>query len=150
MTNQHTPATQNESTDHPISDYYDDIKKSEIAGYEMGIKKARTALFVTAALIFAGELITVSMAGLPISSTVLVIALVEAGIFVGLALWTKTKPYTAIITGLIIFVGLWVLAIIIAGAMGAVGGIVVRIIIIFYLAGALKHAKAWEQAKKSH
>ena len=145
--NQQTPTETNQ--EHPISDYFEGVRKLEIEGYETGIKKARTALFVTAALIFAGELIGVAIAGLPITPQLLGIAVVEAGIFVALAFWTKTKPYSAIITGLIVFIALWAAAIAVLGARGAVSGIIVRIIILYYLISAMKPAKAWEQAKKS-
>ena len=143
------PPAEAKTEEHPIADYYDGVRQLEMKGYESGIKNARTALFVTAALIFAGELITVSIAGLPITAMVLGIALIEAGIFVGLALWTKTKPYSAIMTGIVIFIGIWILAFVVSGAMGAISGILARIIILSYLISAVKPAKAWEQAKKS-
>lgn len=140
---QGTPQSEN-----PIADYYEGARQLEIQGYETGIKKARTALFVTAALILAGELITASMQNIPLTPLLIGIAVFEAAIFVGLAFWTKTKPYTAIILGLIIFIGFWVLAILTSGFRGAIGGIIVRVIIISYLVSSLKHAKAWEEAKK--
>lgn len=146
----------NENTTHEttgneneISDYYEGLKQLEIQGYETGVKKARTALFVTAGLLFVGELISVVLAGLTLTPLLIGIALIESGIFVGLAFWTKTRPYTAIIVGLVIFVGLWILAIIASGFMGAIGGIIVRLIIISYLTRALKPAKAWEDARKN-
>jgi multisubunit Na+/H+ antiporter MnhE subunit len=39
-----------------------------------------------------------------ISVSVFIIALIESGIFVALAVWTKKKPYTAIVAGLITFI----------------------------------------------
>ena len=150
------PEDPNENTTHQttgneneISDYYDGLKQMEMQGYETGVKKARTALFVTAGLLFVGELISVGLRGLTVTPLLIGIALIESGIFVGLAFWTKTKPYTAIIVGLVIFIGLWILAIIGSGVMGAIGGIIVRIIIISYLISALKPAKAWEDARKN-
>jgi len=139
-----TPGNGNE-----ISDYYDGLKQLEMQGYETGVKKARTALFVTAGLLFVGELISVALTGLTLTPLLIGIALIESGVFVGLAFWTKTKPYTAIIVGLVIFIGLWILAIIGSGFMGAIGGIIVKIIIISYLISALKPAKAWEDARKN-
>ena len=148
------PEDPNENSIHQtpgneISDYYDGLKQLEMQGYETGVKKARTALFVTAGLLFVGELISVSLTGLTLTPALIGIALIESGIFVGLAFWTKTKPYTAIIVGLVIFIGLWILAIIASGFMGAIGGIIIRIIIISYLISALKPAKAWEDARKN-
>jgi len=144
-----SPAGPSSQEKSEIADYYDGLKQLEMHGYETGVKKARTALFVTAVLIFAGELISVAMTGLPLTGLVIGIALIEAGIFVGLAFWTKTKPHMAIIAGLIVFVGLWLLAIALSGFQAAYSGIIVRIIIIGYLISALKPAKAWEDAKKN-
>lgn len=135
--------------EHAIADYYEDVKKLEMQGYETGIKKARTALFVTAALLLIGEVISVSAAGLAWTPLLIGIVAVEVGIFIALAFWTRTQPYTAIVVGLIVFVLYWVLGIILNGPEAAVKGIVVKIIIIVNLAQAIKPAKAWQDMKKS-
>jgi len=140
---------QNTGTENEIADYYDGLKQLELQGYEAGVRKARNALFVTAVLTFIGELISIELTGLTFTPVLVGIALVEAAIFVGLALWTKKKPYTAIIIGLAVFIGLWILAIVGSGFRGAIGGIIVRIIIISYLISALKPARAWEGAKRN-
>jgi hypothetical protein len=132
-----------------IADYVDGVKKMEMAGYETGIKKARTALYVTAAAVFIGEMLSVSMANAQITPLVILIALIESGIFVGLAIWTKTKPYSAIIVGLVVFILMWIVAISIVGGKAAYSGIILRVIIISYLVSALKPAKAWEDMKKT-
>ena len=54
-----------------------------------------------------------------------------------------------IIVGLIIFIGLWVLAIATTGGRAAYSGIIVRIIILSVLISALKPAREWEQLKKN-
>ena len=149
MSENQQPPVEPRTEQHPIADYYDGVRQLEIQGYESGIKKARTALFVTAALVFAGEMIAAAIANIPITALVIGIALIEAGIFVGLAFWTKTRPYSAIMTGIVIFIGFWIFAIVVSGFTGAVSGILVRIIILSYLISAVKPAKAWEQAKKS-
>lgn len=141
-------AHQTPSNENEIADYYNALKKLEMQGHETGVRKARTALFATAGLLFVGELISGALTGLTQMPLLIAIALIEAGIFIGLGFWTKTKPFTAIIVGLAIFIGLWILAIVGSGFRGAVGGIVVRIIIISYLISALKPAKAWEYAKR--
>jgi len=149
MSENPNPDNQQPPAENEIADYYDGVKKLEMEGYETGIKKARNALFVTAAVIFIGELVSAGVSGIEITPLLIGIALFEAGIFVGLGFWTKTKPYTAIIVGLIIFILMWVLAIAVTGGRAAYSGIIVRIIIISYLVSALKHAKAWEELKKN-
>jgi hypothetical protein len=81
--------------------------------------------------------------------TVIGVVALESVFFVGLGLWTRRKPYTAIMIGIFVFVGLWALAIISSGFKAAIGGIVVRIIIIAYLIKALKPAKDWEEGKRN-
>jgi hypothetical protein len=144
--NQNDPAPKSE---HEIADYYDGVKKLEIQGYETGIKKARTALFVTAGLLFVWEMISASTIDFAFTPLMIGIIVFEVGIFIALALWTKTKPFTAIITGLIIFLLLWGASIALIGGKAVYSGIIVKVIIIVNLVSALKPAKAWEDAKKN-
>ncbi len=144
--NQNEPAPKSE---HEIADYYDGVKKLEIQGYETGIKKAKTALFVTAGLLLLGEIISASAMDFSFTPLMIGIIVFEVGIFIALALWTKTKPFTAIITGLIIFLLIWVAGIVLIGGKAVYSGIIVKIIIIVNLVSALKPAKAWEDAKKN-
>ncbi|MCY7311233.1 MAG: hypothetical protein LH619_10685 [Chitinophagaceae bacterium] len=136
-------------SENEIADYYDGVKKLEIKGYETGIKKARTALFVTAGLLLLGEIISGSTIDFAFTPLMIGIIVFEVGIFIALALWTKTKPYTAIITGIIIFILLWGASIVVLGGKAVYSGIIVKIIIIVNLISALKPAKAWEDAKKN-
>ena len=144
--NQNDPTP--EKSEHEIADYYEGMKKLELDGYQTGIKKARNALFVTAALLLVGEIISAASSGLPVTPLLIGIVVIEVGAFVGLAFWTKTKPFTAIITGLILFVLLWVVAVVYVSPDAAYKGIIIRIIIIVNLVTAIKPAKAWEDAKK--
>ncbi len=136
-------------SEHEIADYYDGVKKIEIQGYETGIKKARTALFITAGLLLLGEIITASSIDFAFTPMMIGVIVFEVGIFIALALWTKTKPYTAIITGLIVFLLIWVAGIVVIGDKAIYSGIIVKVIIIVNLITALKPAKAWEDAKKN-
>lgn len=140
-----------EQTSQPenvISDYYDGMKKMEMEGYESGIKKARNALFVTAGLFLFWEIIALARYPGPVPSLTYLIIAVEVGTFIALGLWTKTKPYTAIVVGLVVFVLLWIAAIALAGGQAVYSGIIVRVIILVNLISALKPAKAWEDLKK--
>jgi hypothetical protein len=146
--NTNTPP-QEEQKEDVISNYYEGVKELEIQGYETGIKKARNALFVTAGLLLLGEIIAASSIGMELTPLAIGIIVFEVGIFIGLALWTKSKPFSAIIIGLIIFILLWIASIAVNGFSAAYSGIIVRIIIIVNLVSAIKYAKAWEDAKKN-
>ena len=135
--------------ENEISDYYEGVKKLEMQGHESVIKKARNALFVAAGSLLLGEVISASTSGLGFTPLTIAIIVGEVAVFVGLGLWTKTKPFTAIIIGLIIYILLWILVIATADVKAAVSGIIIRIAIIGYLISAIKPAKAWEDAKKS-
>jgi hypothetical protein len=139
-----------EKKEDVIADYYESVKQLEIEGHETGIKKARNALFITAGLLLLGEIISAGSSGMELTPLAIAIIVVEVGIFIALAFWTKTKPYSAIIVGLIVFILLWVASIALIGVKAAYSGIIIRIIIIVNLVSALKHAKAWEDAKKNN
>ena len=150
-----TPVPPN--TENPISDYADELKQLEIQSYETGVKKARNALFWTGGLFFAWEMIGMMQADAGFDPLIFGFALVEAGIFVALALWTKKKPHTAVVTGLIVFIGFIILSVIFNGiAEGSegvmkalIGGIVVKIIILVTLFKALSDASALQKAKEN-
>lgn len=145
---QNQPTSNTENKDE-ITEYYEGVKQLEIQGYETGIRKARTALFVTAGLVFISEIIAALAADVPLSLLFWAIVIFESGIFVALGLWTKTKPYAAVLTGLILFILLWITAIMLSGFKAAYGGIIFKIAVIFYLSRAITPAKAWEEAKKN-
>ena len=131
-----------------IADYYDNMKELEKIGYESGIRKARNALLVTAGLLLLGEIIAASAAGVEVTPLLIGIIAVEVGVFVALAFWTKKKPFSAIIIGIILFVLLWGLSVYLAEGVSKASGLVVRIIILVNLVQALKPAKAWEDLHK--
>jgi Flp pilus assembly protein TadB len=149
MSENQNPGEEQKPAENEIADYYDGVKKLEMEGHETGIKKARNALFITAALLLVGEIISMSQSGLEWTPLAIAIVAIEVGIFIALGLWTKTKPYTAIIVGLIVFIGLWIWALSIIGFDQIARGILMRIIIISVLISALKPAKAWEDLKKN-
>jgi hypothetical protein len=82
---------------------------------------------------------------------------VEAGIFVALALWTKRKPYSAAVCGIIAFIGIYALAFagnLIASDLGTavkslLGGFIFKIIVLVTLFQALKNAKAVQNHNNS-
>ena len=153
-----TPETNNTNPPEQdvIANYANDLKQFEIEGYERAVKKARTALFIAAGLIFLSEMIGMYRLYDGFDPLIFGIAVIEAGIFVGLALWTKTKPYTAVLTGLIVFIGFIILSVVVNGMTdGGMGvgkaifsGIIFKVIILVNLISPLKDAKALQEAKK--
>ncbi len=149
MADNENPGDLKKPSENEIADYYDDVKKLEMKGHENGIKKARTALFATAVLLLIGEIITANAIGAEFTPLLIGIIAIEVGVFVALALWTKTKPFTAIVVGLILFILYWVLGIALNGGEGIYKGALIKVIIIVLLASALKPARDWERLKKN-
>ena len=136
-----------------IADYTEEITQIRMEGNQMAVRKARNALFWAGGLIFFWEMVAMYRLGLGFDPTVFAFALVEGGIFVALAFWTKTKPYTAVVTGLIAFCLMILLTVIINGMddgadgviKGLFSGILVRVIIIVNLVRPLKDAKELQE-----
>ena len=154
MTNENKGNT--DQQENVIADYANELKQIEMEGYELAVRKARNALFWAGGLVFLGEMISMFRQDLGFQPLLFIIALAEAGIFIGLAFWTKKKPYTAVISGLIAFIGIILFSVIINGMVeGSAGvlkaifsGIIVKVIILVNLILPLKDAKALQEARK--
>jgi hypothetical protein len=152
-------STENDSPDQQkdiIADYANEIQQIQNEGNERSVRRARNALFWAGGLIFLGEMIAMFTSTTGFDPLIFTIGLFEGGIFIALALWTKKKPYTAIVTGFIVFVSFIIISMIIsamddgaAGAMKAlVSGAIVKVLIIINLIRPIRDAKALQEAKK--
>ena len=142
--------------EHVIAEYANELRKSEMEGLEMVVKKARNALFWAGGLIAFWELFAMYRAGFGFEPLDVTLALIIGGIFVALAFWTKKKPYTAVVCGLIWFICIILLTVITNGiAEGSSGvfkaivsGIIIKVIILVNLIRPLGEAKALQEAMK--
>jgi len=95
--NSQNPAPEEQES---LTDYVEGLEQIEREGYQQTVKKARNALFITAGLVALGELINSTglfkIADTPVIIVTLAIIAVEVGVFLGLAFFTKKKPYTAV------------------------------------------------------
>lgn len=139
-----------------ISDYANEVRQMDLEYAQSSIRKARNALFFAGAMVFVSEMLIVFREGYGFTWYLLLIALVEGGIFVALALWTRKKPYTAVIGGLIAFIGIVLLAVAVnaytdglaGGIKALVGGFIFKIFILVALFRALSDAKSVQAAQK--
>lgn len=152
--------TTNENPDQQkdvIADYANEIQQIHLEGNERSVRRARNALFWAGGLIFFWEMVAMFRAT-GFDPLIFTIALIEGGIFIGLAFWTRKKPYTAILTGLIVFIAFIALSILIYGmAEGGVGilkalfsGIVVKVIILVNLILPIKDAKELQESRNNN
>ena len=119
-----------------------------LEGYDKSIKNARLALFAVAGLqLIFGTIIGVSQDSDTAIYTV-IISIIVAAIFIGLGLWTKSKPYTAIVTGLIVFVSLHLIEAIFDSST-IKNGIIMKIVVIVYLVKSINDAKEAQEMKKN-
>jgi len=118
-------------------------------GYDKPVRNARIILFIVAAMqLFA---LTYSLGNLPDDAKVIFIAIdvFIAGIFIGLAFWTKRKPYTAILTALIFYCSLLILDGILNPATIMQGFILklITIILLIVAIGNSKDVQRWYDIK---
>ncbi len=141
-----------------VADDLEGIRQIEMEGYALAVKKARNALYWTACLLFVSETINWYNTGHQFDPLLLIIVFVEVGLFAGLALWTKKKPYNAVVSGLCAFIGIILLSAVLAGMQEGVGGfftamlrgLIFKIIIIIMLANSFSDARALQTAMEEN
>jgi Na+-transporting NADH:ubiquinone oxidoreductase subunit NqrD len=138
---------ENKETEDVVSDYYDGYQQLQLQSAETKIRKSRNTLFVVAGFTLIGNLIVLGGTN-ALDSTTVIIVLVMTGIFAGLGFMTKKQPMAAIIIGLVLYVGLWILDIIINGTERLKSGLLIKGIIIYFLVSGLKHAREAERIRR--
>jgi hypothetical protein len=114
--------------------------------YEKHVKNARTALYVTSALIVLGGLLSTYMSPSYMILDIWIEVVVMAGAFFVLAMWSNTKPFTALLVGFILYVVYQLLIMIVEPSM--IGrGLIVKIIIAVYLVRGMNNAREAQQWK---
>jgi hypothetical protein len=109
-------------------------------GYDKHIRNARIILYVLAGLTFLSIYSLVPFDENPIKIFIAIFIAVFGGIFIALALWSKKKPYNAILTALILFVSMEVLAAV-AQPSSLWQGWLLKVAVIVLLALGLRNAK---------
>jgi len=118
-------------------------------GYDKHIRQARNVLFVAAGIILLNAIILFK--DYPFDLEVMwldyLIWVAYIGGFIALALWTKKKPYYAIIGGLIL-IGIFILINALIEPSTIFGGIIFKIAVIVFLIKGLGDAKEAQQMKE--
>jgi hypothetical protein len=142
---------------HSIADQIEEIKRQDLSGNWVAVGKARRMMFWIAVLLFIGEMMGMYEQFDGFDTGVFMIALLEAAAFIMIGIWTKKKPYTAVMTGLIIFVVMLIFSAYQGLEMGAregiakslVSGALVKLIIFVTLIKAVNDARELQKAQKS-
>lgn len=149
MSNELTPKQGLPQAEEPSNEQETIFSKEEFSmeGYDKNIRNARTALFVVSAIQLIAAIITGSTQGGDVGLFSFIFMAAVAVVFFLLALWSKKKPYTAILVALILYVGLLVV-----DAMfdpeTIFKGLVMKVIIIVYLARSINDAREAQNAMK--
>ena len=139
-----------------IADYANSVQQIEIEANERSVRKARNALFWAGGLIVFWEMFAMFRSPEGFDPISIAFAVVIGGAFIALGVWTKKKPYSAIMTGLVVFIAYLALVIVanslIEGSAGflkaLLGGIIVKVIILVNLILPIKDAKELQEAKR--
>ena len=130
-----------------IADYYEGRQQLELQSAASNLKKARNAIFVIAGLILVGNLIMMGVSD-TFDTVGLIITLLATGVFIGLAFMLKRQPLPSVIIALVLFVGLWVVDIVMLGPDYLFKGIIVKAIIIYFLVTGIGYAREMERVQK--
>jgi hypothetical protein len=117
-----------------------------LEGYDKNIRQARNTLFVLAGLQLLFGIYLIFTVHEIAAWTSFAITTLVAVIFLALGFWTKAKPYTAIIYALIVYILLWV-GDCVFDPTYIYKGILLKIIVIVYLAKGLKDAREAQDIK---
>ncbi|MFN8250806.1 MAG: hypothetical protein U0V75_02905 [Ferruginibacter sp.] len=118
-------------------------------GYDKHIRQARNTLFIAAGILFLNAMILFSKFEFDLELLWLdyLLWVVYIGGFIALGLWTKKKPYYAIIGGLILFGAFIVInALLEPGTI--LSGLIFKIAVIVFLIKGLNDAKNAQQMKE--
>jgi hypothetical protein len=136
-----------------ITAYHDEIAQIQQEGHQRTIRSARNMLFVASGLIMLQY--AIAIAGNPdiVNPIDMGIMVFFVGSFAALAFWTKKKPYTAIVGGIVVFALYIIFQVAIRtyleGSVGVLkgllGGWLFKIMILVALIKPLKDAKELQE-----
>jgi len=143
----------NPNENNQITDYHDEIEQIHREGYELTIRSARNMLFLAAGLVLLSYIIAMATSTDIINPIDMSIMVFFVGSFVALAFWTKKKPYTAIIAGIVVFILFVGFNVAVRAYLegptgilkGLIGGWLFKIIILVALLKPLKEAKELQE-----
>ena len=126
------------------------FKKNQVFALRKKIKNAQTTLFVLAGIFLVVGVIYYFVVGQnDLGFAVLIQQLILAAVFLALGGWAKNKPVVALISGLVLFILVQLIAIV-EDPTNIFKGIILKIVVIIYLVKGLQSAIEAEKIKKEH
>lgn len=135
------PASKDESV-------FDGIDYS-MKGYDKPVRRARIILYIIAGmqllpLFMLGEVIDETSRMLVIGSSIF-----SSVVFAGLAFWSRTKPYPALLMALVFYGVLLALAVAFTGWGSLLQGVIVKAVVVVLLIAGIRNAKEAEDVRKT-
>ena len=137
----------NQSAETTVAEYYEDYKQTQSEMIALYSKKTRNAIFTIAGLWLASDLLAMAAANVFSLTYLLTVLIVPVSLVVAGFLAMK-QPLVAVILATVVFVGVWVLTIVLLGSAGAISGIILKAIIIYFLIAGFQNAREVEKTKK--
>jgi len=141
-------APETATTTDIVSDYYDTYKEVQHDILQTETRKTRNAIFLVAALLFGSDLLALFMANAATPSTLLYISVVPL-LFVAVGFFALKQPLAAIITALVLYVGIWGLTVYIYGGSQLMSGLIIKAITVTTLLVGLNNAREAEKARNN-
>lgn len=130
-----------------VSGYYENYKETQKEIFSVESRRVRNSILWVAGLLFASDMLSLVMVDL-VTGELVLYALLFPGLFAGIAFLGLKQPMLAAVLALLLFVGIIILSIVAFGSIGAVRGLIVKAIMIYFLFAAFQSARTAEQAKK--
>jgi hypothetical protein len=138
-----------QTTDTPQEETIFNEADWNMQGYDKHIRNARIMLYIVAGLQLLPLLLLPEGLDDDARNLLIILQVIFAAVFVGLAIWTKYKPFAALLTAMIFFLGIWVLGGILNPA-SIFSGIILKVILIVLLILGIRNAKEAEELKKTY
>lgn len=146
------PTTSSQPQHHeplPVdSAIFPSLNEIEREEYERGIRKARNVLFFVGVLMFVVDSVMLAAqwnATTSLEATItIVLDVIFLAAFIGLGLWSKRKPYAALLTGLILFCAIQLLAMI-GDPANIYRGVILKVVVVVALVSGIKKARRLQE-----
>jgi hypothetical protein len=111
-----------------------------MAGYDKPVRRARITLYVIGGLILLTIFTLLPIDSNPIKIFLAGYIVLMGGGYIALGFWSKRKPYSALVTGLCIFIGSIALSVILQPS-SFFSGLIFKIVVIVVLIMGLENAR---------
>jgi len=130
-----------------IGEYYDNYKQTQAELILIYSRKTKNAIFAIAGIWLVSELLGLAMANVFTTEILLSISLAPA-ILIAAGFFALKQPLAAIIVAAVVFAGFWILTILVVGGIGAISGLLIKVVIIYFLITGFQNAREANRIKK--